>query len=99
MVTLGDEGFMNGGGDGSYAYTTAEGVDFAQNLKVPVRILNHSERSSKHLRDYLLIMSESRLWYLPSLSSILESVATARRKRLVHKPRRCLPCCQQALRW
>jgi mannan endo-1,4-beta-mannosidase len=35
MVTLGDEGFMNGGGDGSYPYTTGEGVDFAANLKVP----------------------------------------------------------------
>jgi len=36
MVTLGDEGFMNGGGDGSYPYTTGEGVDFAANLKIPV---------------------------------------------------------------
>jgi mannan endo-1,4-beta-mannosidase len=35
MVTLGDEGFMNGGGDGSYPYTTGEGIDFAANLKVP----------------------------------------------------------------
>ncbi|RDL37498.1 putative Mannan endo-1,4-beta-mannosidase A [Venustampulla echinocandica] len=35
MVTLGDEGFMNGGGDGSYPYTTAEGIDFEANLKVP----------------------------------------------------------------
>ncbi|KAH8602173.1 glycoside hydrolase superfamily [Bisporella sp. PMI_857] len=35
MVTLGDEGFMNGGGDGSYPYTTAEGVDFQANLKIP----------------------------------------------------------------
>ena len=36
MVTIGDEGFMNGGGDGSYAYTIAEGVDFAQNIQIPV---------------------------------------------------------------
>jgi len=36
LVTLGDEGFMNGGGDGSYPYTTGEGVDFAANLKIPV---------------------------------------------------------------
>jgi mannan endo-1,4-beta-mannosidase len=35
MVTLGDEGFMNGGGDGSYPYTTGEGIDFAANLKIP----------------------------------------------------------------
>jgi mannan endo-1,4-beta-mannosidase len=35
MVTLGDEGFMNGGGDGSYPYTASEGVDFVANLKVP----------------------------------------------------------------
>lgn len=36
MVALGDEGFMNGGGDGSYPYTTYEGVDFAANLKISV---------------------------------------------------------------
>jgi mannan endo-1,4-beta-mannosidase len=35
LVTLGDEGFMNGGGDGSYPYTTGEGVDFAANLEIP----------------------------------------------------------------
>jgi mannan endo-1,4-beta-mannosidase len=35
LVTLGDEGFMNGGGDGSYPYTTAEGVDFVANLGIP----------------------------------------------------------------
>ena len=34
LVTLGDEGFMNGGGDGSYPYTVAEGIDFQANLKV-----------------------------------------------------------------
>lgn len=34
MVTLGDEGFMNGGGDGSYPYTTGEGIDFAKNLGI-----------------------------------------------------------------
>ena len=34
MVTLGDEGFMNGGGDSSYPYTTGEGIDFAQNLDI-----------------------------------------------------------------
>jgi len=38
MVTLGDEGFMNGGGDGSYPYTTEEGIDFASNLKIAVRV-------------------------------------------------------------
>ncbi len=37
MVTMGDEGFMNGGGDGSYPYTTGEGMDFEANLKIPVR--------------------------------------------------------------
>ena len=35
MVTMGDEGFMNGG-DGSYPYTTGEGMDFAANFKIPV---------------------------------------------------------------
>ncbi|PMD38679.1 glycoside hydrolase family 5 protein [Hyaloscypha variabilis F] len=35
MVTMGDEGFMNGGGDGSYPYTTGEGMDFEANLKIP----------------------------------------------------------------
>lgn len=35
LVTLGDEGFMNGGGDGSYPYTASEGVDFVANLKIP----------------------------------------------------------------
>lgn len=35
MVTLGDEGWLPGYGDGSYAYSTAEGVDFAKNLKIP----------------------------------------------------------------
>jgi mannan endo-1,4-beta-mannosidase len=34
MVTLGDEGFMNGGGDGSYPYTKAEGLDFVKNLDI-----------------------------------------------------------------
>jgi mannan endo-1,4-beta-mannosidase len=34
MVTLGDEGFMDGGGDGSYPYTKAEGVDFKKNLAI-----------------------------------------------------------------
>jgi mannan endo-1,4-beta-mannosidase len=28
MITMGDEGFMNGGGDGSYPYTTGEGMGF-----------------------------------------------------------------------
>jgi mannan endo-1,4-beta-mannosidase len=36
MITMGDEGFMNGGGDGSYPYTTGEGMDFEANLKIPV---------------------------------------------------------------
>lgn len=34
MVTLGDEGFMNGGGDSSYPYTIGEGIDFAKNLQI-----------------------------------------------------------------
>jgi len=34
MVTLGDEGWLCGGGDGSYAYSCAEGVDFAKNLAI-----------------------------------------------------------------
>ena len=34
MVTLGDEGWLCGGGDGSYAYSCAEGVDFAKNLGI-----------------------------------------------------------------
>lgn len=34
LVTLGDEGFMNGGGDGSYPYTVGEGIDFQANLKI-----------------------------------------------------------------
>jgi mannan endo-1,4-beta-mannosidase len=36
MITTGEEGFMNGGGDGSYVYTTGEGMDFEANLKIPV---------------------------------------------------------------
>ncbi|EPE27817.1 (Trans)glycosidase [Glarea lozoyensis ATCC 20868] len=35
MVTLGDEGWLNGGGDGTYPYTTWEGVDFEAVLKLP----------------------------------------------------------------
>lgn len=38
MVTLGDEGWLapkDGYGDGSYAYSGVEGVDFAANLKIP----------------------------------------------------------------
>jgi endo-1,4-beta-mannosidase len=34
MVTLGDEGWFCSGGDGSYAYSCAEGVDFEANLQV-----------------------------------------------------------------
>jgi mannan endo-1,4-beta-mannosidase len=34
MVTLGDEGWLYGGGDGSYAYSCAEGVDVAKNLAI-----------------------------------------------------------------
>ncbi|OBT38572.1 hypothetical protein VE00_11052 [Pseudogymnoascus sp. WSF 3629] len=34
MVTLGDEGFMNGGGDSSYPYTNGEGIDFTKNLDI-----------------------------------------------------------------
>jgi mannan endo-1,4-beta-mannosidase len=42
MVTLGDEGWLNGGGDGTYPYTTWEGVDFEEVLKLPVRPLSLS---------------------------------------------------------
>jgi len=35
MVTLGDEGWLCGGGDGSYAYSCIEGVDFQLNLGIP----------------------------------------------------------------
>lgn len=38
MVTLGDEGWLtpsDGYGDGSYAYSGYEGVDFVENLKIP----------------------------------------------------------------
>jgi mannan endo-1,4-beta-mannosidase len=42
MITMGDEGFVNGGGDGSYPYTTGEGMDFEANLRIPVPSLkNH----------------------------------------------------------
>ena len=34
MVTLGDEGWLCGGGDGSYAYSCGEGVDFQKNLGI-----------------------------------------------------------------
>ena len=34
MVTLGDEGFNPSTGDGTYPFTTGEGVAFAQNLKI-----------------------------------------------------------------
>jgi mannan endo-1,4-beta-mannosidase len=38
MVTLGDEGWLtpsDGYGDGSYAYSGYDGVDFVENLKIP----------------------------------------------------------------
>lgn len=34
MVTLGDEGWFNGGGDGSSIYTGKDGIDFVANLKI-----------------------------------------------------------------
>lgn len=34
-VALGDEGWLCSGGDGSYAYSCKEGVDFEANLKIP----------------------------------------------------------------
>ena len=34
MVTLGDEGWAPGGGDGSYPFTSYEGVDFKRNLGI-----------------------------------------------------------------
>lgn len=34
MVTLGDEGFNPSTGDGSYPYTTGEGISFVQNLAI-----------------------------------------------------------------
>lgn len=35
LVTLGDEGWLPGHGDGSYAYSGSEGVDFVKNLAIP----------------------------------------------------------------
>ena len=35
MVTLGDEGFNPSAGDGSYPYSTYEGVSFSKNLAIP----------------------------------------------------------------
>jgi mannan endo-1,4-beta-mannosidase len=35
MVTLGDEGWAPSAGDGSYPFTTEEGIDFAANLQIP----------------------------------------------------------------
>lgn len=35
LVALGDEGWLCSGGDGSYAYSCANGVDFALNIKIP----------------------------------------------------------------
>jgi mannan endo-1,4-beta-mannosidase len=57
MVTLGDEGFTNGGGDGSYPYTTGEGIDFAANLKIPVRF--HTLLPYPLLLSYLFIFRTS----------------------------------------
>ncbi|KAF3925150.1 hypothetical protein ABW20_dc0101492 [Dactylellina cionopaga] len=34
MVTLGDEGWLVGGGDGSYPYQGGEGIDFEKNLSI-----------------------------------------------------------------
>ncbi|KAK6531183.1 hypothetical protein TWF281_008008 [Arthrobotrys megalospora] len=34
LVTLGDEGWFNGGGDGSYPYQGGEGIDFVKNLAI-----------------------------------------------------------------
>ncbi|KAF3225456.1 hypothetical protein TWF106_002592 [Orbilia oligospora] len=34
LVTLGDEGWFNGGGDGSYPYSGGEGIDFVKNLAI-----------------------------------------------------------------
>ncbi|KAI9737330.1 MAG: hypothetical protein M1834_009483 [Cirrosporium novae-zelandiae] len=34
LVALGDEGWMCSGGDGSYAYSCSEGVDFVKNLEI-----------------------------------------------------------------
>jgi mannan endo-1,4-beta-mannosidase len=36
MITTGEEGFTNGGGDGSYVYTTGESMDFEANPKIPI---------------------------------------------------------------
>ena len=36
IITMGDEGFINGSGDRSYPYTTGEGMDFEANLNIPV---------------------------------------------------------------
>ena len=63
MVTLGDEGWLNGGGDGSYAYTTAEGVDFVKNLDIKVCLL--LRRVLKHIH----VDKMYRLWILVSSTS------------------------------
>ncbi|EGX54367.1 hypothetical protein AOL_s00004g16 [Orbilia oligospora ATCC 24927] len=34
LITLGDEGWFNGGGDGSYPYSGGEGIDFVKNLAI-----------------------------------------------------------------
>jgi endo-1,4-beta-mannosidase len=36
MVTLGDEGWVWDGGNGSYAYSCAEGVDFVKKLVISI---------------------------------------------------------------
>lgn len=64
MVALGDEGFMNGGGDGSYPYTTYEGIDFAANLKIPVSANQNADTSHDSANNST---SESGLWYFSSL--------------------------------
>ena len=58
MVTLGDEGFMNGGGDGSYPYTTGEGMDFKANLKVAVRFSHVFNLSSCQRKIVKYLMAD-----------------------------------------
>jgi hypothetical protein len=91
MVAIGDEGFMNGGGDGSYPYTIAEGIDFAQNIKIPVsfRLLHISSLTTPLVY---------RFRHVPSVYRRLGYLCPTWRKQLVQKPCRHLPRRQQTLR-
>lgn len=92
MVTLGDEGFMNGGGDGSYPYTTGEGIDFAANLKITVML-----PFPVHIYlEQILTHPEPRLWYLPPIPQFVGRNCRLG-QRMDHQPRSRLRSCQQTL--